>query len=77
MIQKTDNIDDLMNDDDDLDIIRDGEDVEALEQLITIDLDAVDADASHRLEIIIDSFSNYYFDEQYIKDYSYISTKIM
>ena len=77
MIQKTDNIDDLMNDDDDLDIIRDGEDVEALEQLITIDLDAVDADASHRSEIITDSLSNYYFDEKYIKDHPYIPTKIM
>lgn len=77
MIQKTDNIDDLMNDDDELDIIRDGEDVEALEQLITIDLDAVDADASHRSEIITDSLSNYYFDEKYIKDHPYIPTKIM
>ena len=77
MIQKTDNIDDLMNEDDDLDIIRDGEDIEALEQLITIDLDAVDADASHRSEIITDSLSNYYFDEKYIKDHPYIPTKIM
>lgn len=77
MIQGTDNIDDLMNDDDDLGLIRDGEDEGALEQLITIDLDAVDADASHRSEIITDSLSNYYFDEKYIKDHPYIPTKIM
>lgn len=78
MIQEVENIDDLMNEDDDLNITRDAEEGGgALEGLITIDLDAVDADASHRSEIITDSLSNYYFDEKYIKDHPYIPTKIM
>lgn len=76
MIQEDVNIDDLMNDDDDI-IIRDGEGGEALEPLITIDLDVVNSDAEHRSELITDSLSNYYFDEKYIKDHPYIPTKIM
>ena len=76
MIQEPENLEDLMEEDDDV-IIRDGEEGEALEQLITINLDEVNLDAEHRSEVITDSLSNYYFDEKYIKDHPYIPTKIM
>lgn len=76
MIQEPQNLDELMDEEDDV-IIRDGEEGAALEQLITIDLDAVNGEAEHRSEIITDSLSNYYFDEKYIKDHPYIPTKIM
>ena len=76
MIQEPSNLDELMEDDDDV-IIRDAEEGQALEPLVTIDLDAVNVDAEHRSELITDSLSNYYFDEKYIKDHPYIPTKIM
>ena len=77
MIQEPDTLEDLMNEDDDLNITRDNEGGEVLENIITIDIDEVNLDAEHRSEVITDSLSNYYFDEKYIKDHPYIPTKIM
>lgn len=75
MIQDTDNID-LLLDEDSL-IPVDSPDVADIEPIVSIDLDEVDSSAQDRANVITERLSNYYFDEKYIKEHPYIPTKIM
>lgn len=75
MIQDTDNID-LLLDEDSL-IPVDSPDVADIEPIVSIDLDEVDLSAQDRANVITERLSNYYFDEKYIKEHPYIPTKIM
>lgn len=75
MIQDTDNIDLLMDEDSLIPV--DSSDVADIEPIISIDLDEVDLSAQDRANIITERLSNYYFDEKYIKEHPYIPTKIM
>lgn len=44
---------------------------------LMINLDDVNTEAKNMAALITERLSNYYFDEQYIKDHPYIPTKIM
>lgn len=45
--------------------------------VLVIDLDEVNAEAQNMASLITERLSNYYFDEEYIKNHPYIPTKIM
>jgi hypothetical protein len=45
--------------------------------ILNIDLDEVNSEATKMATLITERLSNYYFDEEYIKNHPYIPTKIM
>ena len=45
--------------------------------VLNIDLDEVNSEATKMATLITERLSNYYFDEEYIKNHPYIPTKIM